>query len=283
MKKRTFIMGKALGALWLAGGALVAQEAQRSADEIAKELANPNTPLATLNIKNQFRWFDGDLPHASDQFGVSTLFQPAFPFSLDNGDTVFFRPAVPIFFYQPVFDSIDLDFKSESGIGDIAFDLAYGRTSKSGFLWAAGLVSTVPTASSSLLGSGQWSLGPEFLLGKLTPDYVIGIFPNHQWDIAGWTDNSVNLTTIQAFLTWLPGDGWNVGSSPIMTYDWDAKQWTIPLNFQIGKTVILGTTPWKISLEVNYYVDKPDAFGPEWMVGINLAPVVKNVFASLFD
>lgn len=33
-------------------------EAAPTADEVAKELANPNTPLASLNFKNQFRWFE---------------------------------------------------------------------------------------------------------------------------------------------------------------------------------------------------------------------------------
>jgi len=53
-----------------------------SAEEIAKELANPNNSLASLTFKNQFRWYDGDLPTAGDQFNYTTLFQPVFPFSL---------------------------------------------------------------------------------------------------------------------------------------------------------------------------------------------------------
>ncbi|MFK7852163.1 MAG: hypothetical protein AB8D78_14395, partial [Akkermansiaceae bacterium] len=43
----------------------------KSAEEIAKELANPNTPLASLNFKNQFRWFDGALPNSGDQFSYT--------------------------------------------------------------------------------------------------------------------------------------------------------------------------------------------------------------------
>jgi hypothetical protein len=35
-------------------------------------------------------------------------------------------------------------------------------------------------------------------------------------------------------------------------------------------------------MEINYYVAQTDAFGPEWMIGFNVAPVVENVFASLF-
>jgi len=33
-----------------------------------------------------------------------------------------------------------------------------------------------------------------------------------------------------------------------------------------------------LELEVNYYVAQPDPFGPEWMVGFNIGPVVPNIF-----
>ena len=58
---------------------------------------------------------------------------------------------------------------------------------------------------------------------------------------------------------------------------------TLPLNLTLGKTVIWKGRPWKLSAEVNYFVDQPDAFGPEWMFGINIAPVVENVFATLLQ
>ena len=253
-----------------------------SAEEIAKELANPNTPLASLNFKNQFRWFEGDLPGADDEFGFTLLAQPVFPFALENGDKILFRPALPIIFEQPVFNPDTLDFDSESGLGDIGFDLAYAKTSESGILTAFGLITTLPTATNGDLGGGRWSIGPEFLIGKLTDHYVVGAYPNHQWDVAGWGEGSVNLTTIQLFGTLLPGGGWSVGTAPIMTYNWDSEEWTIPLNLTIGKTVIWGGKPWKLGVEVNYYVEQPDAMGPEWMVGINITPVVENVLARFF-
>jgi hypothetical protein len=34
--------------------------------------------------------------------------------------------------------------------------------------------------------------------------------------------------------------------------------------------------------EINYYVEQPDAFGPEWMVSFSIAPVVVNVLADWF-
>jgi hypothetical protein len=253
-----------------------------SAEEVARELANPNSPLATLNFKLQYRSFDGDLPNADDQSSTTLLFQPAFPFELDNGDIIFFRPAIPILLDQPFFDSTSSDFGSESGLGNIAFDLAYGRTTDKGMIYAAGVVSSIPTATNDRLGNDRWTLGPEFIIGKITKKYVLGVFPSHQWDVAGSGDEDVNRTNLQMFAVYLPGGGWNIGSSPTMSYNHENNEALIPLNLTIGKTMILEGRPWKLAVELNYYVENPDSFAPEWFIGINVAPVVENVFAGWF-
>ena len=259
------------------GGAATA-----SAAEVAAELANPNTPLATLNTKFQVRGFEGDLPNANGQNSTTLLLQPSLPFPLANGDSILFRPAIPVLFDNPSFNASDLDFDGVSGLGDIAFDLAYARTTDAGLIMAAGIISSLPTATDDGLGSRRFTLGPEFMIGKLSKKYVLGIFPNHQWDIGGSGDADISLTSIQAFGTYLPGGGWNVGSSPIMSYDHISDQWTIPLNLSFGKTVVMGGRPWKFGVEINYYVENADAFGPEWMVGFTVGPVVKNVMANWF-
>lgn len=251
-----------------------------SASELAAELSNPNTAVATLNFKNQFRWFDGDLPDAGSQSGYTLLFQPVLPFVLESGAKVIWRPAIPMVFDQPVFRAGG-QFSGESGLGDIAFDLAYAPKTEGGLLLAYGLIASMPTATNDL-GSDRWTLGPELLLGKVTPEYVAGIFPNHQWDIGGSGNKDINLTNTQLFYTYLPGGGWSVGSAPTVTYDWTTDQWTIPLQLNVGKTVIRDGRPWKFSVELNYYVERPDSFGPEWMLSLNIAPVVGNGLASWF-
>ncbi len=253
-----------------------------SAAELAAELSNPNTAVATLTFKNQFRWFEGDLPEANNQSSYTLLFQPGLPFVFDSGDKILWRPAVPIIVNQPTFDSASGGFGGESGLGDIAFDLAYApKLEDKSLLFALGAITSLPTATNDL-GSGQWTLGPELLIGKMAPKWVLGLFPNHQWDVGGWTENTINLTSIQAFYTYLPGGGWSVGTGPTMTYDWESEQWTVPLQANVGKTVVWNGRPWKLGFEVNYYVERADSFGPEWMVSFNIAPVVKNGLASLF-
>jgi hypothetical protein len=252
-----------------------------SAAEMAAELSNPNTSVATLTIKNQFRWFEGDLPDADDQSSYTLLFQPGLPFVLDSGNKILFRPAIPVIIDQPLFDPFTNQFEGETGLGDIAFDLAFAPKTNPGIMLAFGIISSLPTATNGL-GSKRFTLGPELLIGKLNPKYVLGLFPNHQWDIGGSGDADINLTTIQIFYTYLPGGGWSVGSGPSITYDWENEQWTVPLQVNAGKTVVWGGRPWKLSAELNYYVEKADAFGPQWMLSLNFAPVVKNAMSSWF-
>ena len=135
-------------ALIVFGASLSARAAEtggqeKSADEVARELANPNSSLATLTLKNQYRWYTGDLPGADNQDNYTMLFQPVFPLSLpkdDNGNArnVFFRPGFPILFDQPVprVENGALDWDGVTALGDIGFDIAYGVSAKSGFIWA---------------------------------------------------------------------------------------------------------------------------------------------------
>ncbi len=77
-------------------------QAQSSAEETARELANPNTALASLTFKNIYTAYTGNLPGADGESGFTTLFQPSLPFPLENGAKIIFRPAVPIIIDAPV-------------------------------------------------------------------------------------------------------------------------------------------------------------------------------------
>ena len=47
--------------------------------------------------------------------------------------------------------------------------------------------------------------------------------------------------------------------------------------------MILDGQPWKLSFEINYYIEQADEFGPEWMLGFNVTPVVENKLANWFQ
>lgn len=143
----------------------------KSADEVASELANPNNSLASLTFKNQFRWYEGDLPNADEQDNYTLLFQPVFPFPMQDTArggkaNLFVRPAIPPLVEQPVFYGAEADFEGTSALGDIGFDVGYGVREKNGLLWAYGTVGTLPTATKNEVAGKQLRLGPEVLFAK---------------------------------------------------------------------------------------------------------------------
>ena len=83
-------------ALVIGSPSLAAQEqSSRSKDEIAKELAKPNTAHTSLKLQMQYFSFDGDLPRVSDQNMFKFFFRPTLPFPFKNGKTLWIRPGAP--------------------------------------------------------------------------------------------------------------------------------------------------------------------------------------------
>ncbi|MCP3880943.1 MAG: hypothetical protein GY701_21485 [Sulfitobacter sp.] len=270
--------------------ALAAEQA-KSADEIAKELANPAGSLASLNFNLQYQTFKGDLPDADDQDSWSLIFQPTLPFPVgDQGRRVIFRPAVPVLFDQPVFDADKRTFDDANlALGDITFDLVYAgtemKTKKDGFLWGIGGAGTLPTATDSDVAGKQWRLGPELFGGIIREWGIVGALVSNQWNIGGWSDQSYSVMTAQYFYAIGLGKGWQIASSPVVTYDWNAdsdQALTLPVGIGLAKTTKLGGKAWKFQAQVQYFVEQPDAFGPDWLLKFTVTPVVQNKLAGLF-
>jgi hypothetical protein len=258
------------------GAYIAGAPAEMSADETAKQLANPNTPLASLTLKSQWTRWGGSLPGADGADSGTFLFQPSFPFPVNKTDSIFCRPAFPYLVDQPVVDSTG-KVGSKSGFADMGMDLAYGRTTPSGFLFAGGALFGFPIGADGL-SSDTWTMGPELFVGKFSKKFVVGALATHAWDVSGPRETS--LTSVQPILTYLPGNAWAITSNGIITYNWESEQWTIPIALTVNKTVMFGKMPIKFALEVDRYVEQADALGQKWMIGFNITPVVPNVVAG---
>ncbi len=247
-------------------------------------MANPATPLSSIGNNFEYRSFKGDLPGADDQDSWTYTLQPSFPFSMGDGAILALRPAFPVVLDQPVFDAGMGDFADKGvELGDISFDLVYGKTSKTGLITLGGVFGVLPTATDDAIGSDQWRLGPEALIGIARDWGVVGALIFHQWDVAGGDDEpDTNITSFNYLYAIGLGGAYQLASGPTITYDWNAdsgQEWTVPLGIGLAKTVILGTTPVKMQAQLFYYLEQPDAFGPEWGFKLSVSPVVKNPFA----
>ncbi|WP_345778901.1 hypothetical protein [Vibrio chagasii] len=262
--------------------AIANEESNQTAEQAAKELANPNTAYASLNLKLQY---SGGYDGGGDSF--ATVLQPTLPFPMENGDKIIFRPAIS--YVQNDFNvntPTSSQHMDQSGVSDISFDLAYAPKMEGGTIAAFGVFASLPTGSSELTAD-QFAVGPEFMYGKVSADRVVGVFPSHLYGVSGigadHSDTRINKTSTQLFWVELLEGGWTVGSAPTLSYDWNKEQAEIPLNISVSKTTVFNGRPWKFGIEANYYIEKDEKTRPDFMLSFNISPVVENKLASLFD
>jgi hypothetical protein len=251
-----------------------------SAEEIAAELSNPNTPLGTLNTNFDYITYDGDLPGASDQSAFKITLQPSLPYPLGGGTNFFVRPAIPIIIDQPVPEAGG-GFESKGvELGDIGFDASLGFSFKkeAGLnVVIAGMAGTLPTATDDALGLDQWLLGPELGFFMVRKWGVLGIIVSHQWDIAGESSFDTSITGGQYIYNFNLKGGWQFFAGPNWSYNHKADSgnaWTLPAGIGLAKTSILKGRAWKFSVQYWNYVKSPDAFGPEHQIRFVVGPVV---------
>jgi len=248
-----------------------------SKDEIAREMANPNTVLGQLEFNNDYTVFKGSLPDADDQSAFTTTFQPILPYPLAKNVNFYARPAIPVIWNQDVPTATGYESKG-ADLGNISYDLAIGKSFENGWVVAPGVAGSIPTATDDALGKDQWTLGPEIIVGHVSKKLVAGMLLSHTWDVAGDDDEpQTNLTAGQYFYFFSLGDGWQITGTPTFAYDHEASsgdRWTLPIGIGLAKTTIIGKTPWKFAAEYWHYVEQADPFGPDWNIRIKITPVV---------
>lgn len=272
----TIVVFSALSVTALAQEEQAEEEQAATAEDIARELANPNSVLGSLGFNLDYVTYKGDLPSASDQSSTRLTFQPALPYPISKDVNFFLRPAVPIVMSQDVPGIGGFENKGVE-LGDISFDAALGKSLPGGYVVVGGVVGTLPTATDDALGLDQWLLGPEVALGKVSDWGVVGLLVSHQWDVAGEDSFSTSITGGQYFYTFNLGNGWQISSSPTFSYNHKAasgQAWTVPVGVGVSKTTIMGGRPWKFGVQFWQYVEQADAFGPDWQVRFTVTPVV---------
>lgn len=255
-------------------GAQEEEPKKLTAAEMAAKLANPSAAVGQMSSNFDFTFFDGNLPGASDQFGLTYTFQPTIPFSFENGKSLFFRPAFPVLLKQPVYDGNS--WENKTAFGEIAFDVAYGGTNDSGFMLVYGVVGTLPSSTGNDYGPGHWSFGPELLVGLVKDWGVFGNLTSYRTKVAG-APGKTNLISGQYFYAFPFGDGTTqIAAGPGWSYDLETtgNKLTLPLATGLAKTVVnKNGGVWKVGLEYWYYVANSDVFAPKHQIRLIITPV----------
>lgn len=254
--------------------------AEQSVDEIAKNLANPNTAFASLTFKPKFTSFENK--NGEDFEQTTVLFQLTLPFPRDDGSKIIVRPAIT---------SLADDSLTEiSDMFDIASDIFYEfpmkKTDSGSILEGFAAIVLLPPAKKDLGQDEVTALGASYVYGTIGAEDIKIFFPSHLQSVDEGDGVKLSLTKLKLGYIMLPGGGWNYGTNPEISYNWEAEsgeELTVPLNFTIGKTVMFGKRPWKFSLDLDYYVVQPELVGSEFAITFTITPVVESSLATWFN
>lgn len=227
--------------------------------ELAKKALNPVAAMYSLPV--QYNW-DQKLGAEKDGKRSVTNIQPVLPFSLDENWNLISRTILPVIDQHGLSGDADT-----SGVGDVtqSFFFSPKQPTASGWILGAGPALLIPTGSNDVVSSEQWGLGPTAVALKQSNGWTRGILANHLWGLEGSPadgKDKVNQTFMQPFLSYTNASLTTFGINSESTYDWQSKQWSIPVNLTVTQLLKIDGHPITLQAGPRYWLDSPDN-GPQ--------------------
>jgi hypothetical protein len=252
--------------------------------DIDRQLNNPLTSLWSLTFQNNTAVKTGD-DIDGKEYTNSLFFQPFLPFEIgsQNQYMLTLRPVFPLV-TQAVADASGTrgPEKIDTGLGDIQLLTLLGPNVGEGMVWGGGATFKFDTASKDSAGQGKFQLGPAAMAIYMGKPWVGGVLAQHWVSVAGDDDRAdTKQTDVQYILRRSIPGAMSIGMGPTITYNWEEEpenRLTLPVGLGITKTTRWSNTPVKLRLELHYSVIKPEDYGTEWNLRLQVTPVINSPF-----
>ena len=261
--KKNLIVAASLATLAAASATVFAQ---KSDEEIAKAAQNPIAAMISVPLQYNY-----DQKFGSQESGHKNYVnvQPVIPFSISDDWNLISRTIVPVVDQQDIFPGSG----SQSGIGDITESLFFSpkKPTESGWIWGAGPVFLLRTASDNLLGAEKWGLGPTAVFLKQESGWTYGALVNHIWSVGGDSNRAdVSSTFLQPFLSYTTKTHTTFAVNSESTYNWKTQDWAVPIHLIVKQMVKVGEQRLQLETGARYWADSalggPHGWGARFTV-----------------
>jgi hypothetical protein len=249
-----------IAAIVLAALAIASTDAcaQKTEEEVALAAQNPVAAMVSLPLQYNY---DQNIGPREDGHKNYVNVQPVIPFSINEDWNLISRTILPVVWQSDIFPGAG----TQSGIGDItqSFFFSPKRPTAGGWIWGAGPVIYVPTASDDLLGADKWGLGPTAVFLKQAHGFTYGALMNHIWSVGGDSDRAdISNTYLQPFFSYTTKAHTTFAVNTESSYNWETEKWSVPINFLVKQLVKVGEQRLQLTAGARYWAESPDNIGP---------------------